>query len=147
MLSSADGRSAPDEVEVLRLSSLSWFRQGWVPGELRRALLALQSPQDRAVTRQALVEIGWAAADATNVGPYGQVVVRQIGSAPRFWRGDWESRRAAQPKFSVERDKILSSYMTTPIGRLVRNYYFVFAIASVASGIGYFAVLEWGKSL
>lgn len=84
-LAEAAGRPPPDEDQHLALFRLPWFRTGWMPEDLRLALLQRLDPAERPVVREAIETLLFSALDDAGVDPAAAPPL-DFAPAPRGWR-------------------------------------------------------------
>jgi len=114
-LAQAVGRKPPDEDEHLALFRLPWFRTGWMPEELRLALLRRLDPGLHQLVRTAIEDLlvnsqPAAGSDARPGAPPGAMAGLDVVRPARGWSGRlrlWLAAPAAGP----EQDAIFVHYM------------------------------------
>lgn len=103
-LAKADGRPPPTESEAVALFNLPWFRQGWMPAELRPVLLGAQSEDDWKTTRAALRSLSFNMVDSSEVDALGGVTVSKVREPPNTWEAIWASWLRGLPAHLAEKD-------------------------------------------
>jgi len=133
-LKRADGEAPPSEEDVLALASLPWFRQGWMPEGLRRALLDRQSEQDRATVRDALACLAFTAIDADQADSAGRVTVARVQQPPRGFAEELEGWRAGLPLALAQRDRALETSFEP--GAATRRDIMVLGAGAILGAVG-----------
>ncbi len=100
---------APAEDEHLALCRLPWFRSGWMPEELRLALLSRLDPGLVPVVRQAIESVLFAALDDDKHDAHAMPL--EFQSPPAGWRTALRSWFDAAPPAAPARDAIFVHYM------------------------------------
>jgi hypothetical protein len=127
----ADGAPPPDEESLLELSALPWFRQGWMPDELRAALVAELSLADQEAVRTALLGLAFATLDAAS-DHRGQVTVARVPTPDAGFRRDWEAWRSGLPQVLGDHDRLFASVVTVETSWLGRSARTLLAGASLS---------------
>lgn len=109
-LAEAWPRLPPDEDEHLALFRLPWFRSGWMPEELRLALIQRLEPRLRPVVRQAIESLLFASLEDDKRDP-DAAAPRDLAVPPRGWRAALRAWFEAAPPGAPVRDAIFVHYM------------------------------------
>lgn len=109
-LAEAVGRQPPDEDEHLALFRLPWFRTGWMPEELRLALLQRLDPAKRPVVREAIEELLFNALDDAKRDPAAAPPL-DFAPPPTGWRAKLSGWLRTPPPGALARDAIFVHYM------------------------------------
>jgi formylglycine-generating enzyme required for sulfatase activity len=106
-------RDPPDEQELLALARLSWFRQGWMPEDLRLALMRDLEPHYRLIVRQALQQLLYALLDARRADSDGIFALDEVLPRPRRgWHTDLRDVLGTARPAAPEADAIFVRFMT-----------------------------------
>ncbi len=135
-LARTDNRSTPSETEVMSLAALPWFRQGWMPNDLRKALIARLSDSDRGTVRDALAALTFTMVSAPDVDSLGGVKVVRVLPAPIVWATRWADWRRGLPRALAEHDATLVE-LVEPTRWTEEEQQLVLAAVGVLSLLGF----------
>ena len=104
------GRAPPNEDDQFALFRLPWFRHGWIPEELRLALIADLDPRLATAVRAAIERTLYSATIAdTDPDASGPV---PLAEPPLRWRAMLHAYWEAASPDAPERDRIFNRYMS-----------------------------------
>lgn len=109
-LAAARGHAPPDEDAHLALCRLAWFRRGWMPEDVRLAMIHRLDDDLRPVARQALEDLLFNLLNAVSVDARAAGAL-DYAPAPPSWRAPLRAWFAAAPKGAPQRDAIFVHFM------------------------------------